>query len=245
MSASITTVAPVTRAVTAGVTPSFGAGDRVRIVGLARHDGKVAVVEQVFDDGHVQVKLDEGGRLSLSKAHLAAASGAASAGAGGAVVLRAAAPTVLGGDGQPLKAKIRELPRAIGLSRGERVRLTGQAPAQFIGKVGYVDTADIGDGTGRVRVRLEAEFSQHSGYITTGGTFAIETLTVEEAKAKCAMMGGKGFTFQGSAFQGVVKAYFKNKWDLQGPGSGWTSFRVEDTGGPKWMLASPIHLERC
>lgn len=231
-------------------TLSFGIGERVKISGLPRHDGKLATVEQIFDDGHVQVKLEGpagAGRLSLSQMHLVPASGASTSGTSLSAVAAGSCSlaTAVAADGYPLKAKIRELPRATGLQRGDRVRFGGQTcPTQFAGKVGYVDTADIGDGTGRVRVRLEAQFSEHAGYITTGGTFGIEVCTVEEAKGKCAMLGGKGFTFQNTS-QGAVKVYFKNKWDLQGgPGSGWTSYRCEEQAGSKWMLASPIHLEK-
>jgi hypothetical protein len=115
-------------------------------------------------------------------------------------------------------------------------------PEKFHGRSGFVVVPDVGDGTGRAKIRLEPTYSVHEGFISTGGTFLKEMMTVEEAKAKCAMMGGVGFTHKGGETLSPVLIYLKNKWDCNG--KGWTSYRLEEDpeGLPAWILASHLHL---
>jgi len=74
----------------------------------------------------------------------------------------------------------------------------------------------------------EPRFQPQTGYISQGGNVADEEIPMQEATAKAVALGCKGYTFQGKIDDaGPKRIIFKNKWDLDGPDSGWSSVRLE------------------
>lgn len=210
---------------------------------LAAHAGKVAYVEGVEGDT-IKVKLeavinefgDKGPGdqiLSLSPMHIL--SGMDNGSHQQPSLHQAAMDMALPSNAPPG-----------GFPVNSKVRCGGPAcPPQYIGKCAYVVQPDCGDGTGRAKLRIEATYSCHDGFVSTGGTFMKETMTLEEAKARCALMGGKGFTHAGGETDGPVTIYLKNKFDIKG--TGWTSYKLEPDpdGLPAWTYMSPAHLTLC
>eukprot|EP00929_Paragymnodinium_shiwhaense_P002016 TRINITY_DN102212_c0_g1_i1.p1 TRINITY_DN102212_c0_g1~~TRINITY_DN102212_c0_g1_i1.p1 ORF type:complete len:452 (-),score=87.35 TRINITY_DN102212_c0_g1_i1:154-1509(-) len=213
-------------------------GLKVRIKGsCARYAGQMAIVEGPEDD-QVKLKLVEGDKIILlSPLHIETEDGVS--------VMPATTSFDLAGQMQQNMARLAAAAKAKVegglLAKGRKVLIGGEmCPQKYSGKIGYVDQPDLGDGT--ARVRMEATFSQHDGYISSGGTFKKEFMTLEEAKAVCATMGGCGFTHKGGPTEGPVQIFFKNKWDVMG--TGWTSYKLEPDpeGLPAWTAISHLHL---
>jgi len=219
-------------------------GAKIRIKpSLAMYAGRSAYIEGTEDD-KIVVKLVEGpetapvaGKLiSLSPLHIETGDGRS-----------LYDQPLMSQPDQPLMVAGHAVsPLIPGLKRGDRVRCGGElCPQKFCGKIGFVDTPDVGDGTGCARIRIEAPYSVHEGFITSGGTFMKEVMTVEQAKATCALMGGLGFTHSGGVTPGPVSIFIKNKWDLGG--RGWTSYRLEEDpdGCPRLATLAHRHLTMC
>mmetsp|Transcript_124020 Transcript_124020/g.294439 ORF Transcript_124020/g.294439 Transcript_124020/m.294439 type:complete len:441 (-) Transcript_124020:112-1434(-) len=79
-------------------------------------------------------------------------------------------------------------------------------------------------------VNYGSVFSRHQGYISAGGHVLDATMTVEEAKLKCASLPNcEGFCFKGTEAEGLpLNVYFKDKWNLWSDGSSdWTAYRYQ------------------
>jgi len=73
----------------------------------------------------------------------------------------------------------------------------------------------------------ELAFSLHHGYLSEGSDLLWQSMTVEEAKRKAAMLPGcKGFCFEGVDMGGSLEICFKGKWDFNASAD-WTSYRLE------------------
>jgi hypothetical protein len=210
-------------------------GDKVLIrQTYAAHAGKWAYVEGFDKDDRVRVRLEGPTMciLALSPMHLN-----------------------MGGSSEPLVplprpelslSFLQDTVQIPELRKGSKVLLGGEAcPEKFRGKYGYVAKPDVGDGSGCAKIRIEPTYSVHEGFISSGGTFMSEMMTIEEAKVKCALMGGVGFTHAGGLSCGPVLIYFKNKWDCKGVG--WTSYKLETDpeGLLAWTKMSHMHLTLC
>lgn len=83
------------------------------------------------------------------------------------------------------------------------------------------------------QVTLSPSFSRHTGYISAGGKVLDATMTVEQAKQKCAELPNcQGFCFKGVDTGGLMNIYFKDTWNLwKEESSEWTAYRYEKDGG--------------
>lgn len=73
---------------------------------------------------------------------------------------------------------------------------------------------------------LGVTLTEQKSYTFAGDDLLIESMTLEQAKTKCAVLPGcEGFTFQEVPQGGVVEVHFKSEWELSG--QGWTSFHLE------------------
>ena len=75
-------------------------------------------------------------------------------------------------------------------------------------------------------------FTPHRGYISAGGKVLDATMTVAEAKQKCAELPNcHGFCFKGVDKGAKMNIYFKDKWNLWSDGSeDWTAYRYQKEG---------------
>lgn len=73
-------------------------------------------------------------------------------------------------------------------------------------------------------------FSVHDGYISEGADLHQESMTVEEAKRKCAeLLACAGFCHKGPPTEDVVEILFKSKWDnVTSAGNIWTSYKCDE-----------------
>jgi hypothetical protein len=211
-------------------------GDRVRIrETYAPQAGNYGHIEGCDEtDQTITVKMEKGNtKVCLSALHLELADGSG---------------RCLGAVPAPVLPVSFEMPKGIDVQIGERVRLVGAAcPAHLQGKVAYVEIKDVGgEDAGLARVRTEGTYTYHDGFISSGGTFLKERMTVEEAQKKCTGMRGVGFTFDTSTLgpDGRALVYLKNRWDINGPGKGWSSYKLEE-GSYKSVIVHPAHLERA
>lgn len=73
----------------------------------------------------------------------------------------------------------------------------------------------------------ESEFKMYHGFISSGQNLAEADMTVNEAEERCTEIPScQGFTYEVAAMKGdQAHVYFKDKWDIWGPKTGWLSYK--------------------
>jgi len=92
-----------------------------------------------------------------------------------------------------------------------------------------------------------ARFSQHVGFISSGGDIYCGWFTLAEAQAwALALPGCQGFTYSEDPMEdGKFFVFFKNHWDVSG--TGWSSQKLHRSGefNPEEVVLPTLCPERC